>query len=39
MSMLKTQLEVDIHGDVKPWLMAQKAAFKDDQKECVKMAA
>ena len=39
MSMLKTQLEVDIHGDVKPWLMAQKQAFKDDQKDCVKMAA
>lgn len=30
MSMLKTQLEVDIHGDVKPWLMGQKQGFKDD---------
>ena len=38
MSMLKPQLERDIHQTVLPWLQNQKQAFTDDKKNAIKMS-
>ena len=38
MSMLKPELERDIHQTVLPWLQNQKHAFTADKKDAIKMS-